>query len=132
MDTTTPSLLITADRDSVCAGDDCESHARSFHAPLHASVPALIELATRACPLASISGGEATWIVQAGGYDGTPIAVISQQWPAPRLHADADDTVQALFQLREPQLFFRYWCQASPEAVFDALAAGTDLPTRHA
>jgi hypothetical protein len=123
------SLLITADRDSVCAGDDCESHERAFLAPLQASVETLIQLATHACPLASISGGEATWIVKAGGYDGTPIAVLAQQWPQPRRLTD--DTVQDLFAAHEQRLHFTYWCQASPDAVFDALAAGTALPARH-
>ena len=129
MNPSAATLLITADRDSVCAGDDCESHDHAFSVPPQATVAALIELATAACPLASISGGEATWIVQAGGYDGTPIAVIAQQWPAPRLLTD--DTAEHLFATLEPRLHFRYWCQASPDAVFDALAAGTALPPRH-
>ena len=129
MDATTPALPITADRDSVCASDDCESHERAFHAPLQASIETLIQLAADACPLASISGGEATWIVQAGGYGGRPIAVLAQQWPQPRLLTRG--TVQGLFAAVEPRLHFRYWCQASPDAVFDALAAGTELPPRH-
>jgi len=77
-------LRIKADRDSVCAGDDCESHDRIFAAPLHATVADLVDLATAVCPLASISGGLATWVVEAGGYGGRPLAVIAQQWPAPR------------------------------------------------
>ena len=72
------SFLITADRDSVCAGDDIESHDRPFTVPLYASVPELIRLATNAYGLPSISGDKATWIVKAGGRDGKPIEVVAQ------------------------------------------------------
>lgn len=127
----TETIFITADRDSVCAGDDCDSHERSFVAPLGALMPELIQLATSACPLACIAGGEATWIVEAGGYDGTPIAVMAQQWAAPRWLVPSSSCVESLFAQRKAQLFFKYWCQASPDAVFEALAANKPLPSRY-
>ena len=113
MTSTSASFLITADRDSVCAGDDIESHDRPFTVPLYASVPELIRLATNACRLPSISGGKATWIVEAGGYGGKPIAVIAQQWEEPRLLVPVTTTVQSIFDEHKLILFLKYWCQAN-------------------
>lgn len=121
-------LFVTADRDSVCAGDDCESHARSFAAPLHATALELIQLAATSCPLASISGGNATWIAEAGGYGGKPIAVVAQQWAAPRLLVPSTATVESIFDGHEAILFFKYWRQVDPMAVFEALASHAPLP----
>ena len=127
----TQTIFLTADRDSVCAGDDCESHERSFAAPLGALMPELIQRATSACPLARIAGGQATWIVEAGGYDRTPIAVMAQQWAAPRWLVSSSSRVERLFANRQARLFFKYWCQADPDAVFEALASNKPLPSRH-
>ncbi len=132
MTSTTESLFLTADRDSVCAGDDCESHERPFAASLGALMPELIQLATNACKLAGIAGGNATWIVEAGGYGGKPIAVIAQQWEEPRLLVPNSTTVESLFAHHKTKLFFKYWCQANPDAVFNALATNTPLPNRYA
>jgi hypothetical protein len=153
MTSTSASFLITAYRDSVCAGDDIESHDRPFTVPLYASMPELIRLATNACGLPSISGDKATWIVKAGGKDGTPIAVVAQQWEEPRLLLPGTTTVQIIFgehkwvlflkylrhacgigikdgaQENKLTLFFRYWCQANPDAVFNALMSNSPLPS---
>jgi len=127
-----PMLLITADRDSVSAGDDCESHERPFFAGARASVLELLRLAMEACGLPVVAGGNATWMVEVGGYGGKPIAVAAQQWDEPRLLVPSSETVESLLREHEPRLFFRYWCQADPGAVFHALAAGAALPDRHA
>lgn len=132
MTLTTTSLFLTADRDSVCAGDDCESHARPFVASLGALMPELIQLATSACRLAGIAGGNATWIVEAGGYGGKPIAVVAQQWEEPRLLVPEPTTVEDLFADHKTKIFFKYWCQANPDAVFNALASNSPLSNRHA
>lgn len=129
MTSTPAALLITADRDSVCAGDDIESHDRPFTAPLYASVPELIRLATNACGLPGISGDKATWIVKAGGRDGKPIAVVAQQWEEPRLLVPGTTTVQRIFGEHKLILFFRYWCQANPDTVFNALMSNSPLPS---
>ena len=153
MTSTPASFLITADRDSVCAGDDIESHDRPFTAPLYAPVPELIRLATNACGLPSISGDKATWIVKAGGSDGKPIAVVAQQWEEPRLLVPGTTTVQSIFgehkltlflkylrracgigtkngaQQHKLTLFFRYWGQANPDLVFNALISNSPLPS---
>ena len=92
----------------------------------------LIHQAKKACELPGISGGKATWIVEAGGYDGMPIAVVAQQWDEARALIPSSTTVESLFASREKQLFFKYWCQADPETVFDALLSNSPLPSRYA
>ncbi|WP_266168752.1 hypothetical protein [Dyella subtropica] len=132
MESSNETLLIYADRDSVCAGDDGEAHERPFAAPMSASVHQLIELAQSACCLATIAGGHATWIVEAGGHGGKPIAVVAQQWQKPRLLVAESETVGRLFAIHKAAVFFKYWCQADPECVFEALMSGTSLPGRYA
>lgn len=124
-------LTLTADRDSVCAGDDGESHARTFAVALHATVVDLVGLAAAACPPASITGGQATWIVEVGGHGGQPVAIVAQQWAEARLLLSHGETVGSLFHQRPPAVFFKYWGQADPQAVVDALMAGAPLPSRH-
>lgn len=126
------SIVLMVDRDSVCAGDDCASHACSFSVPLAASLSELLYQAKKACRLASISGGKATWIVEVGGYDGMPIAVVAQQWDEARALIPSATTVESLFANQQKQLFFKYWCQANPETVFDALVSNSPLPSRYA
>ncbi len=125
-----PADLVTVDRDSVSAGDDAEPHRTLFALPPAASVSDLLVAARRACPLASIAGGCATWLVDIG----TParcIGVIAQHWPAARLVVP-DGPAGALFGDGPRLVYFRYWLQSDPEAVFDALLRGVPLPDRYA
>jgi hypothetical protein len=92
-------------------------------------MPELIRLATNACGLPSISGDKATWIVKAGGRDGKPIAVVAQQWGEPRLLAPGTTTAQSIFGEHKLTLFFRYWCQANSDRVFNALISNSPLPS---
>lgn len=131
MNSTTATLFLTADRDSVCAGDDCELHERPFTAPLSAFVPELIKLASSACKLAGIAGGKATWIVEAGGRGGKPIAVVAQQWQQPRSLVPETTTVESIFANQKTKLFFKYWGQANPDGVFNAHASKSPLPDRY-
>jgi len=120
---------------------------------MYASVPELIRLATNASGLPSISGDNATWIVKVGGRDGKLIAVVTQQWEEPRLLVPGTTTVQSIFgehkwvlflkYLRHAcgigtkdgakehklTLFFRYWCQANSDRVFNALISNSPLPS---
>jgi len=123
-------LVIKVDRDSVCAGDDAQSHECLFDLPSQSPVQELVRLGLAACPLACIAGGHATWIVQAGGIDGLPLAVVAQQWGAIRFLPAATGPAASMFIGPEARLFFRYWCQADPQLVFDALVSGAPLPDR--
>ena len=122
-------VVVAVDRDSVAAGDDCESHAATVTVPATSSVSALLAAAEEACPLACIQGGRATWIVEAGGAGGTPIAVVAEQWREPKLLVSAATTVAALFAATPRALHFRYWCQVDPDVVFAALRDGRPLPS---
>jgi len=123
-------LSVTVDRDSVCAGDDCVSHAARFDIPGSASVLELLSAAWRASPLAGITGGRATWLIDAGGHGTHCIGVMAEQWPAPKLTIPTTTTAEELFAGQPRALHFRYWCQSDPAAVFEALATGRELPPR--
>jgi hypothetical protein len=118
------SIQITVDRDSVCAGDDCVSHEARFTIAASSNVLELLAEAWSACPLASIAGGQATWLIDVAGSDNC-IGVIAQQWNQPNLLIPPETMVGDLFRGEEPRLYFRYWCQASPDAVLGALQTRT-------
>jgi hypothetical protein len=128
-----PTVPISAsvDRDSVCAGDDSEPHRATFLTTTSTRVADFLRDACRASPLAAIEGGQATWLIDTGGSGEGCIGVIAQQWMEPKLLVPETTTVGELYASRPPTVFFRYWCQASPEAVFEALSAGKPLPPRH-
>jgi hypothetical protein len=125
------TLLVRIDRDSVSAGDDCEAHDATIEIEAEATLAHLLEQALAAAPLASISGGQATWLVDSDGPGRGCIGVLAQQWPAPRWLLDSRMTVQQHFGARAPGLYFRYWCQASPDAVYSALLLGEPLPPKY-
>ena len=125
------TIAASVDRDSVSAGDDCEAHAASFESTADTALRDFVAQALRAAPLASISTGEATWLIDTDGEGRNCIGVIAQQWPAPRFLVDSTRTVQQHFGDRAPSLYFRYWCQASPEAVYSALLLGEPLPPKY-
>ena len=125
-------LRATVDRDSVCAGDDCESHEATFAISRQCRVGEFLLEAKRASPLAGIAGGQATWLIDTQGHGKGCIGVMAQQWANPRLLIPEETTVEELFGEREATVFFRYWCQSAPEAVFEALKAGKELPPRFA
>ena len=124
-------VMVRLDRDSVHAGDDCESHATCVHAAEESSIGSLLEKIRMAGFLPSISGGEATWIVKSPADPGRPIGVIAQQWPEAQLLVPSETSLRELFGLSEPGLYFTYWCQASPGLVLAALRDGKALPSRY-
>jgi hypothetical protein len=127
---TMADLMVRLDRDSVHAGDDCESHATSMRAANESSIGSLLEQIRKAGFLPSISGGEATWIVKSSADPGRPIGVIAQQWQEAELLVASETSLRELFGLSEPSLHFAYWCQASPSLVLAALREGKALPSR--
>lgn len=69
-------------RDSVHAGDDADApHGRSLHLPDGLAVPELVLAVAADARLPGIAGGRATW----GLASNVPLAVLAQEWPAPRL-----------------------------------------------
>jgi hypothetical protein len=123
-------LTVTVDRDSVCAGDDCDSHEAKFEILASASVLELLSTAFQASPLAGVAGGQATWLINSAGCGENCIGVMAQQWLVPRLTIPTTTTADELFAGKAGGLHFRYWGQSNPEAVFGALASGQVLPAR--
>jgi hypothetical protein len=113
-------MQLIVSRDSVCAGDDGDApHHRRFALGAGASVEDALAAVAAARYLPSIAGGMATW----SAASGIPLAVLAQQWPAPRLlpqfahqrhRLDRDDACL--------RLHFSYYAQRDPEQVFDVLA----------
>lgn len=102
-------------------GDDVAApHAVTRDVPDDTSVRSLLDGILSAGYLATVAGGRATWIATAG--DATPLAVLAQQWAAPRLfpagrtplttHAGPDGTLR---------LHFGYRAQLDPEAEYARL-----------
>jgi hypothetical protein len=106
-------------RDSVCAGDDCDApHAREIDLPADASIEAIVRAALKASPLASISGGKATWCVSSG----LPLAVIAQEWSEPKFLHPIPPKQSELDRRGETiRLHFSYFAQQDPNVVFEVL-----------
>jgi hypothetical protein len=115
-------------RDSVAAGDDADApHEWILALDANATVDQVVRTIVGARYLASISTGEATWIVEGA----RPIAVVAQQWTEPRYLVDPDMPIHELAKSSgKPHVQLRYWIQVSPDRVFDALRAGRPLPDR--
>jgi hypothetical protein len=118
-------------RDSVAAGDDADApHEWLLPAGPGATVAEIVERIRGARPayLASISGGKATWIIETG----RPIAVVAQQWDAPRWLVPPDTPVwSTVARSARPHVQARYWLQVDPERVLHALQTGSPLPDRY-
>lgn len=116
-------------RDSVAMGDDIEA-PHEWAAPVaeEASIAAVVRAMIRASYLASIAGGRATWIVEGA----QPLAVVAQQWREPRWLVPPEVAAASVRRPDgHPDLHVRYWCQADPDRVYEALRTGAPLPDRY-
>jgi hypothetical protein len=75
-------MEVTVDRDSVAAGDDLESHERTFDVDARRKFVLFLRELQRESYLAQIQGGRATWVVR-DRRGGRALAVLAQQWRAP-------------------------------------------------
>ena len=122
-------MLVTMWRDSVAMGDDADAPHEwivpvSGDTPIGEVVAAMLD----SHYLASIASGQATWIVEGE----RPLAVVAQQWPAPRWLVAAEAPVSTLVRpAGRPHIEVRYWCQIDPDRVYECLRAGTPLPDRY-
>jgi len=112
-------MTVRVTRESVAAGDDIDApHERTFALPAGTSLETALATVMSARYLPSISGGLATWSVASG----IPLAVIAQQWQAPRMLFGVSDNPDALD--RAPgllRLHFNYHAQLDPEIVLEVL-----------
>lgn len=128
---TKSTITLKVDRDSVCAGDDCLSHQVSIVVASDSTLVEVLNAAQKACPLAFIAGGNATWLIDTENYGEGCIGVIAQQWEGPKLLVSKNTAASDLWQNSEGFLYFRYWCQANPDAVFEAVETGIEPPPRY-
>jgi hypothetical protein len=113
------TLKIRVTRDSVAAGDDADApHERTFS---FRDSPAPLEAVARIVAegyLARTAGGRATWSV----VSGVPLAVVSQQWHAPRLVPWQEPPWSQLAQAKGiHRLHFNYHTQTDPELLLRIL-----------
>ena len=115
----TPRTNVYVTRDSVAAGDDGDApHAMELQIAEPVSLESAVAAILSARYLPSISGGFATWSVASG----IPLAVVAQQWPAPRWlfltqsHLAALDRPEGVLHLQ-----FNYHAQQDPELVLQVL-----------
>ncbi len=82
--------------------------------------------------LAMISGGLATWILRTDDLDGTPIAVIAQQWRDPKFLVPESSSILEMVRDRDsPSAYLEYHCQIDPDLVFNALRNRQPLPDKY-
>ena len=124
---TSKPMILNVERDSVCAGDDNDApHTKQFSFESNASLTEALSTIVNAGYMACISGGKATWIVEAAGK---AVAVVAQQWQSPKFLIDPTTLVGECIIPESPNaLFFRYWCQVDPDVVFERLRLGQPLP----
>ena len=108
-------MKVYVTRDSVHPGDDCDApHATTIDVPGEISVSAAVEKILASRYLASISGGNATWSVMSS----IPVAVVAQQWAAPRYYQLYDGLDRLDIVAGTLRLHFNYHAQIDPEIVY--------------
>ncbi|WP_345817731.1 hypothetical protein AAGS40_30515 (plasmid) [Paraburkholderia sp. PREW-6R] len=110
---------IVVTRDSVAAGDDIDApHRLEFGISSDRAIADILRYVSQLSYLPSIVGGKATW----SAVSGRPLAVIAQQWAAPKplsvlpiAFSDLDSRSDGLY------LHFNYHAQVDPDIVFNVL-----------
>jgi hypothetical protein len=117
-------VRVLVDRDSVAMGDDVEPHERVVEV---AATATLAELFAVAAPRVSVSGGS-TWV---SSWNGTPFAVWTARWEAPRTWDAGLRTVGDLpTGPGTPRLHHAYWTQLDAEWLVAQLRGGAPLDRR--
>lgn len=124
-------LIVKVSRDSVSAGDDMTAHKAEFFVEKKVTLAQLIKLAIVACPLASISGGKATWVICLPKKEFRNLGVLAQEWAEPKFIVAPETNAAEYFESQEIHIDFRYWCQANPVEVFAAVNSGSELPSMY-
>ena len=106
-------------RESVAAGDDAAApHAMEMQIAEPVSLESAVAAVLSARYLPSISGGHATWSIASG----IPLAVVAQQWTAPRWLFLTKSNLAALDRRDGVlRLHFNYHAQLDPEVVLRVL-----------
>jgi hypothetical protein len=122
--------VLTIRRDSVCLADDVDApHEVKLAIEGDASLWSVAERVLQMRYLPGIAGGRATWILESGSR---ALAVFAQHWSRPRFLVSPDRAVLSYIDREaKSHLNLRYWRQADPEDVYEALRTGGPLPDRY-
>mgnify|MGYP003578192385 CR=1 FL=1 len=107
------------DRHSVAAGDDATAHDEVIQVDGRRPVSLVIAQNDLSGYLAPIHSRRATWVARRARR-GDPIAVVAQQWDAPRLIIAEDLELSAVGD----SMFFEYLAQVDPDEIVSRLAGG--------
>ena len=111
-------MQVRINRDSVHAGDDVEPHDEILHIADVETLDALVTSVLTAYALPLIAGGRATWCLTSR----RPIAVIAQQWSAPRLLSrEARPIADCAIVDGIVRLHFTYLAQIDPEVALEVV-----------
>ncbi|WP_243349731.1 hypothetical protein [Parabacteroides sp. FAFU027] len=111
-------ISIQINRDSVCMGDDCESHKTIFELKRDTTLAKLLQKIKNKGYLAQIQGGKATWLVINLKKE---IAVVAQQWRDPKYLSINGDTKLSELEKGNGQIriHFRYLTQQDPDIIYN-------------
>jgi hypothetical protein len=114
-------MKILLNRDSVCMGDDADSHEKLIEISIDGL--SLAQILAEIAPgyLPSIADGQATWVVSSR----VPIAVMAQQWnEKPKMLPCANKSEDKILDRRNGiiRLHFRYCTQQDPEQVWNKMS----------
>ena len=108
-------MKVYVSRESVCAGDDIESHGKTFTFPDNYSVEEVLQAIIDSGYLPSVSGGCATWTAASN----IPIAVIANEWSSPRIVGMANDRKNEFdYEKNTLRIHLNYHGQIDPEIVY--------------
>ncbi|MCE5286096.1 MAG: hypothetical protein LLG02_09660 [Pelosinus sp.] len=110
---------IFINRDSVCMGDDMDSHEVKLEINDATTVYYLTLKIRETKYLPSIGGGKATWVLK---YNNEPLAVVAQEWTEPKYLINKNERVKKLLiEGGKPEIYFEYILQENPDIVFSKL-----------
>jgi hypothetical protein len=112
-------MNVNVDRSSVAMGDDAYPHAETIDLPESSTIAEAVAYLRQRRFLATIASGRATWLLE---VNGSPAAVIAQQWAEPKFVTDPSDTLGSFGS--EVSLMFRYRAQIDPDDLYDTLEEG--------
>jgi hypothetical protein len=111
---------IYINRDSVCMGDDMESHEVKMEINESTKLCELILKIIEMRYLASIGGGKATWVLK---YNNELLAIIAQEWREPKYLVNKEKKIYNLIGVcNKPEIYFEYILQENPDMVFEKLS----------
>ena len=110
------TLKINLNRDSVCAGDNCDSHKVELEFEVKATIRDLVNRIKKIDYLAPISGGKATWILMNLGNE---IVVLAQQWESAKYFISETTLLSELTSKdNQIELFVKYRGQWAPDTIY--------------